>query len=224
MTVTLKGQRSEGGVTASKEGSRVVLRETFTYVLISDSKTTTRTQVLSAAGMPIVGLTTSTAGTCSEVDAQRDPRNWQVWTARATFSSDGDDQIVDPGNPSGGPTTWFPVWKIGNEYYDEIADIDAAGIPVVNSAGDPFDVGVVKRKMVSTYRFSQYESDSLTEKQISDKSNIVNDATYKGFTKRTLLLVVLGSERPVINGTRYRRIDFELRYKEGAPAGTFKES
>lgn len=183
----------------------------------------TRTAIMNYEGpeLPIVGITRTDDGcVCSGCTIERVEVNPRYWRAVYQFSSVANDQNPeDPENPSQDPTTWIPVWQVDYEPFEWVQQMDAAGAPATNSAGAPFEMGMQTSQTIAIFRFSQYEADTLTEKEIALRNECVNEVFFEGFEPYTLLLAVTGSQRGVFNGYPCRKIDYVVKYKVGLEGG-----
>ena len=224
LSIVGDGERRAGRTGCRLNGTRIENFDTYHYLVYSTETTgVDRDAVKLTAGLPRVGISMLPNGsTCTSVEAKRNEKNVHYWDVDCEFSTESSDQ--SPGqNPSDDPTTWIPTWKIDYENVDFIGTTDRNGTQLVNSAGERFDEGIVWTLPVSAWTFSQYEIDSLTEDDVAGRSNIMNQVAFNGFERDTLLLVVTGSERTIVNGFPVRRIDYKVKYFRGfAESGQYK--
>lgn len=231
MATTLIGEKRIGSGGIRLNGQAIEFVETYMYIVDGGSSSETRNNVLSTTGLPIVGTSTLASGAvCISKQAERSDVNPRWWEVTCEYASQNNNQSQqDPNNPSQDPTTWIPVYKIDYET-DQVAVTKFYGVsnathPIVNSAAQVFSTPLVKNQLIAVYRFSQFESDSLSEKTIMDRNDNVNSGVFKGFPKWSLKLNVLGCERGYYNGYAARKIDYMLSYKEGwAPSTWHKPS
>lgn len=216
-----EGREGKSGCRAN--GRTIENYHTFHYLIDAGSKTETRENILYSGVLPFAGITTRADGSvCSNVEIVRDTKNAQYWHGVVEYSTRSNDQDVGSGDAAD-PMTWTPIWKIDNALQDFVTPIDFNGVPILNSAKQPFDQGLVQTKTISTFRFAQYEPDTLTEADIAARNNSTNDADFNGFDKFTLKLTIEGSERGSYANVSARKIFYRIDYYQGDAAGTFKE-
>jgi hypothetical protein len=216
-----EGREGKSGCRAN--GKTIENYHTFHYLINAGSKTETRENILYSGVLPFAGITTRADGSyCSSVDITRDQANAQYWHGVVEYSTRANDQELGDGSVANDPTTWNPIWKIDNSLHDFVTPMDFNGTPVLNSAKQPFDQGIVRTRTITTFRFAQYESNTLTEKQIAKRNNSTNDREYKGFDKNTLKLTIEGSERGFFANVAARKIFYRIDYYQGDPKKTFK--
>lgn len=226
MAVSVVGNNEgrEGRSGVRWNGKQIETFHTFHYLIDAGSKTETRENVLYSGVLPFAGITTRVDGSvCSNVEAVRDAVNPRYWHATVEYSTQSQDQDAGSGGVSANPLTWIPRWKIDNEVVDWIEPMDSDGTPVANSANVPFDEGMPFPRNVSAFRFTQYEPDNLTEKEVGQRNGVINSKDFKGFPKYSLLLNVTGSERgKYSNGYSARKIEYLLKFRVGLKAGKYR--
>jgi hypothetical protein len=214
----------QGGVSVRKEGTGIVMVERMEFVIRTDSKTYTRGQVVRAAGMPIVNISTTASGAvCISKDAERDAKNPYVWRGKAEFQTSNNEQEQDPENPSDDPTTWIPRWKVRFEPYEETVFHDSQGRPIVNSAKDPFAAGFTRRRLIASMNCIQYENPALTLDDIMDRNEAVNDSPFLTLPAGTLQLYIKDAELGTWGDYAAWKIAYSLAYKKGIPAAKYRK-
>jgi len=78
----------------------------------------------------------------------------------------------------------FPEFTFGRKEIKEAAEADAAGVPLVNAAGDPLEGIEVDRSRLTIG--IKFYSINLTTAHILNYWNSINNAAWKGFGARTL--------------------------------------
>jgi hypothetical protein len=209
----LRGEKNEAQSGIRSSGGVPILDETYNYLVQAESLTTSRLSVLGTAGIPQVGITITSGGAavCRTVNAVRRADQRLLWDVTATFSSEVDErQSVQA--VSGDPTLWVPIYETKFERLQEIATKDAAGTAIANSAGQPFENGIIRARFIPIWEFFQLEAASVTDEQVIDRNETVNDATFKGRATKTLLCTVLSSVVGFYYGARRRLTRYSLRY------------
>jgi hypothetical protein len=210
-------------------GTTIEYVEKRSYLVDGGSKTVTRAEVLTTVGLPIVGISVldnNSGAVCSSIDCQSVPQNPRYFEVIAEFSTQASDQKSSPdpgGTVSPNPTSWIPVYRTSYEKHPVESVFDATGKLIVNSAGTQFAGSLTRFRTITTFTFSQYEPDTLTEQDLHDRNETVNNAIFRTFPKYTLLLSVLGSDRGYFNGYPARKVEYQLKYYKGPAASTFKE-
>lgn len=213
MTLTLVGERREGGGRIRSKSGIPVLEESFVWLVKSSDKNAAREDVLDTSGLPLVGATPSPSGygICQAKDARRDPINPTLWHVTAEFSSEVNEG-QDSQDPTTDPTAWIPVYETKFERLQEVVTEDLNGDPVANSAGQPFEQGLTIGRFIPVWEFYQFEAATVTDEQIIERNETVNNATFKGRAAETLLLTVMESTLGFFYGQRRRLTKYSLKY------------
>jgi hypothetical protein len=169
--------------------------------------------VLATSGIPQVGITVSSGGAavCRTVDAVRREDQRLLWDITATFSSDVDERQATQAI-TGDPTAWIPIYETKFERLQEIATKDEAGTAIANSAGQPFENGIIRARFIPIWEFFQLEASSVSDETVIERNETVNDATFKGRAQHTLLCTVLSSVIGFYYGSKRRLTRYCLRY------------
>jgi len=216
-TTTLMTEGREGDVTLGYQNKQLVVNETYNYkIRVSVSGGTTyldvdRAGILNTVGLPIPRLSTSPSGmgTCTNTSATRDPQNVSIWNVKATFSSSVEDNSQDS-DPSTNPTTWVPLRETYLEAFDTVLFKSVNDKPLVNGAAVPFANAQSIPKDNIRWDFAQFESSSVTDEYIADRNNKLNNASYKGRAKHTLLLKIRSSVVGRYYGSLRRLTEYSL--------------
>lgn len=213
MSATVLGEQSEGRSSVRSSGGVPVLDESYHYLVRTTSAAEDRTTVLSASGLPQVGITLSAGGiaVCKNVDAVRRSDQRTLWDVTATFSSEVDERQATQ-SVSGDPTEWVPIYETKFERLQEIMTEDADGDAIANSAGQPFETGIVRSRFIPIWEFYQFEAASVTDEQVLKRNETVNSAIFKGKEIHTLLCTVMSSVIGFYYGNRRRLTRYALRY------------
>lgn len=213
MSATVLGEQSEGRSSVRSSGGVPVLDESYHYLVRTTSAAEDRTTVLSASGLPQVGITLSAGGiaVCKNVDAVRRADQRTLWDVTATFSSEVDERQATQ-SVSGDPTEWVPIYETKFERLQEIMTEDADGDAIANSAGQPFETGIVRSRFIPIWEFYQFEPASVTDEQVLERNETVNSEIFKGKDIHTLLCTVMSSVIGFYYGNRRRLTRYALRY------------
>ena len=217
MGTTLRGEKSEGKSTIRSTGGIAVLEESYSFLVEADSVTVSRLEVLNTTGLPIVNESTSASGfcICQHLDATRREDQRTLWDVTATFSSEVSEGQSGSGGGGGvntDPVEWIPVYETKFERLQEQVTTDAAGVSVANSAGQPYENGIIRARFIPIWDFFQFERASVDDEEIIDRNETVNDAVFKGRAEKTLLLTVVSSVIGFYYGQRKRLTKYSLRY------------
>jgi hypothetical protein len=216
MTHVFLGEQRPGKISIRSSGGAPVLDETYHYLVRADSTTANRLSVLATTGVPVVGVTFSPGGfaICKSVDAVRREDQVLYWDITADFSSDVDDRQSSQ-NPGGSdPTTWIPVYETKFERLQEIMTKDSSDVAVANSAGQPFENGIIRARFIPIWELFQFESASVTDEQVLERNEVVNDATFRGRLEKTLLCTVMSSVIGYYYGASRRLTKYSIRYNK----------
>jgi len=165
--------------------------------------------------LPRVGVTLSALGiaVCKTVNATRREDQRTLWDVVATFSSEVEER-QNVQSVSGSPTTWLPIYETKFERLQEVTTKDAAGDSIANSAGQPFENGILRSRFIPIWEFYQFEPATVTDEVVIDRNETVNDATFKGKAAKSLLCTVLSSVIGFYYGSRLRLTRYAIRYNE----------
>jgi hypothetical protein len=213
MPATILGERSEARSSVRSSGGIPVLDEAYHYLVRTTNVAEDRLTVLSAPGLPQVGATVSSNGAaiCRSVDAVRRPEQRTLWDVTATFSSEVDERQTTQA-VSGDPTLWVPIYETKFERFQEILTEDVDGDAIANSAGQPFETGILRSRFILIWEFYQFEAATITDEQVLDRNEIVNLEIFKGKAVNTLLCTVMSSVVGFYYGARRRLTRYAIRY------------
>lgn len=212
---TLLGEQSQGRGGIRSSGGVPILDETYHYLVKMAAVTADKVDVLSVSGVPLVGITQTINGyaICKTVDAVRREDQRLYWDVTAVFSSEVDErQSVQ--NIKGNPTEWVPIYETKFERLQEVVTKDVAGNRVANSAGQPFETGIIRSRFIPIWEFYQFEPDTVTDEQVIERNEVINSAEFKGREAKTLLCTVLSSVVGFYYGARRRLTRYSLRYND----------
>lgn len=213
MSATVLGERSAGKSSVRSSGGIPILDETYHYLVETSSAAEDRLTVLSASGLPQVGITLSSGGVavCRTVDATRREDQRTLWDVTATFSSEVEERQGTQ-SVSGNPAEWIPIYETKFERLQEIMTEDVDGNAIANSAGQPFETGIVRSRFIPIWEFYQFEPESVSDETVLSRNEVVNSAVFKGKDIHTLLCTVLSSVIGFYYGNRRRLTRYAIRY------------
>ena len=204
----------DGGIRADYNNGMIDREEDWHYNVLADSKLQNRADILfNTPGLPMVGSTIMNGMLCKGGDAQRDPDKALLWKVALTFTTNVDqDDANAGGQQQGDPTLWIPVRRTMWETKEEVSDTDASGNPCVNTADQPFETKVVRRRRLPAWEFTQWEPLSVTDDDIIARAEVMNSGTYKGKAAKTWLCTVQDSSVGFFAGYRCRMTIYRLVY------------
>jgi len=211
-------KRGGSGSVKRGESSSLVFTSSVTFLVVTDSKSVTREEVLlQTPGLPIVGLLYGPYQlVCTSKSCTRSEVNPLYWDVVCEFESNKEDQKQDPNNPSDNPTSWVPVFKVDSFVTREVVLAEDKTTPtpqiIANSAGTPFETPLTEIKTLAQFSFVQFESPSQDLKAIMDRNNCVNKTTFAGRSARTLLLELANAELGYFGGFQAWRIAYKCTY------------
>lgn len=213
MTHVFLGEQREGRSSIRSSGGLPVLDETYYHAVRADSTTADRLAILATPGVPVPGTTVSAWGgaICKHVEATRRKDQVTYWDIVSEFSSDVDER-QSSFNPRTDPEAWVPVYETKFERLQENVTKDTSGVAVANSAGQPFENGIIRARFIPIWELFQFESASVTDEQVIARNEVVNDATFRGKAAKTLLCSVMSSVIGYYYGARRRLTRYSLRY------------
>ena len=216
MALTIRGEKRVGDIRIRSKGGLPIIEETWEYLVTADSVIeSNRLDVATLDGLPVVNVSTSTSGLtiCRSKSAVRRDENALMWDVTCEFSSEVDEgsQTQDPESD---PNVWVPIYETKFERLQEIVTRDVNGTPIANSAGQPFQTGLTISRFIPVWEFYQFEPASVTDEDVIERNETLNDATFKGRAAETLLLTVLTSVVGFYYGSRRRLTKYSLKYND----------
>lgn len=215
MTVTVRGQKREGSGRVRKSKDTLLFEETYSFSVYTDDLATTRLQVLSASGIPVIGQTLSAGGraVCISLSAERNPANAYEWNVTAEFSSEvEEDSSGSDAGQGTNPTDWIPIAEMSFETYQFYRQFDINKKPYVNSAGFPFSGGIPETKTIAKFDFDQFEASTLKLEDIIDRNETVNLGSFLGKPQMTWKLSITNAKLGFYYGYKCWRISYSLAY------------
>jgi hypothetical protein len=215
MANTFLGEARPAQIAIRSSGGIPILDETYHYLVRAESTFVSRLSVLGTTGVPQVGITASSFGfaVCKSVKATRREEQATLWDVVAEFSSEVDEKQNNQ-DPQTDPNFWVPIYETKFERLQEHATTDRNGDPVANSAGQPFENGIIRARFIPVWEFFQFESASLTDENILDRNEVVNNATFRGRAANTLLCTVMSSVIGFYYGSKRRLTRYALKYNK----------
>lgn len=190
-----------------------VYEETLHFLVQADYKTQSRPEILRTSGLPVPGNVYGVAA-CISLTTDRREDNPLYWDVTAQLSSEVDEGSggENPTDPNTDPQAWVPIYETKYERYQELVTKDQSGAAIANSAGQPFETGLTVTRHIPVWEFFQFEAATVTDETVIARSEVVNNATFKGRAAKTLLCVVLSSVIGFFYGQRRRLTQYQLKY------------
>jgi len=212
------GEKREGSARIRSSGGIPTIEETYSFLVRADSKSTSRFSVLATAGLPIVNVSASSYGLtiCRTKDATRREDQPDLWDVTCEFSSEVEEgQDAGSGqDPESDPETWIPVYETKFERREEVVTKDFAGSPITNSAHMPYPTGLVIGRFLPVWEFYQIEAATITDLQVLNRCEVVNELEFRGCDAHTLLCTVVSSVRGYYYGAARRLTQYRLCFND----------
>jgi hypothetical protein len=213
MASVLQGEQRQGQSAIRSSGGIPILDETFHFLVKADSANESRLTVLATPGLPIANVSVSSFGNavCKAVTAVRREDQPKYWDVTATFSSEVDESQQKE-SQSQDPQEWVPIYETKFERLQEIVTKDYNDDAIANSAGQPFENGLVRARFIPIWEFFQFEAASVSDETVIDRNEVINSVAFKGRAARTLLCTVMSSVVGFYYGRKRRLTRYSLRY------------
>jgi len=213
MASVLQGEQRQGQSAIRSSGGIPILDETFHFLVKADSANESRLTVLATPGLPIANVSVSSFGNavCKAVTAVRREEHPKYWDVTATFSSEVDESQQKE-SESQDPQEWVPIYETKFERLQEIVTKDYNDDAIANSAGQPFENGLVRARFIPIWEFFQFEAASVSDETVIDRNEVINSVAFKGRAARTLLCTVMSSVVGFYYGRKRRLTRYSLRY------------
>lgn len=205
--------KREGATSLRSSGGIAVLDETYIFIVEATAKDEPYLNVLATSGLPVPGVSISSSGygICRSLSGERWSDNPYYWTITAEYSSEVEENQSSQ-DPRSDPQVWIPIYETKFERLQEISTTDTNGASIANSAGAPFETGVTLSRFIPIWEFFQFESAMVTDEQIIERNETVNEDVFKGRAAKTLLLTIVSSTVGFYYGNRVRFSKYQLRY------------
>ena len=207
-----------GDVRIRSQNGMPIIEETYGWIVQADHAAEEYIDIARAPGLPIVNVTQSAGGltVAKSIRGKRREQAVLLWDFTVEFSSQVQEDNDGGGgaDPGSDPTTWVPVYETKFERLQEVATKDLDGDAIVNSAGHAFETGLTTSRFIPIWEFFQFESASITDEQILERNEVVNETEWKDRAEKTLLLTVERSTLGFYYGQRRRLTKYSLKYNE----------
>jgi hypothetical protein len=221
MSTSIRGSNfaRPGNAKIRSKGGFPVYECQYTFIVEATTTNESYANVIQTTGLPIVGLDRDPTGyaICTGKVATRRIENTKIWDVVCDFSSEIDDSSGSSGDPTTDPGEWVPIWETKYERYQELVTRDINGDAVANSAGQIFQNGLTITRKIPVWEFFQIESAGISDKQIIDRSDVVNSAAFsrggETYAAKTLLCNVLSSVVGRYYGELRRLTQYQVKYK-----------
>jgi hypothetical protein len=204
---TLQGRKRSGQTRLSTSNGIPSYEETYDYVVVANSAAESYASLRSTPGLPVVGVSLSGIAVCRSLSgSQRE--NSLVWDFSAEFSS----EVTENEDSNDDPNAWVPVYETKFERIVEPALEDVNGDPFTNSADQPYPNNLMIPRFLPIWTFSQFEPATVSDEDIVDRNETVNDGVFRGRAAKTLLMTVESSQLGFFYGARRRFTQYSLKY------------
>ncbi len=205
----------------SLEGVREYTKE---FTVRTDSDSTGAREVANASGLPrkgdvyFFGGETDIGALCWNVDPQQDSENQRVWRVTCRFSNDikgsmgtplGGDPRYDVENPLDAPPE--VVWSSWSE--TEIVTRDRQGIPILNTAGQPFSPPLIrmrKRRMVTITRNEAFFPVGIDQ----EYTDTINADVFYGWPPKTARIDDITASAHFAQAMLYWKVRYVIQFKK----------
>jgi hypothetical protein len=210
---TLLGLQRKGQATLRSRRGVPVFEESYYYLVQADDPGQQRLEILRTPGLPLPGRDTSAGGlaVCTSNSANQREDNLLLWDVQSDYSSEVEEG-QDSQDPDTDPQAWIPVYETKFERIQEPASKDRLDAPIANSAGAPFEVGVMLSRFIPIWEFYQIEAATVTDEQLLERNEVTNSGVFKGRPAKSLLCTVLSSSLGFFYGQRRRLTQYQLKY------------
>lgn len=149
---------SKGPITSRLAGQVLVIEQDIVYKIDADAVDQNPNELLATPGLPVAKVTSNSDGMlCKGVSLSQNESLRTRWLATCSFSSDVKEG-TDPLTPQqGDPVDWIPQAEIEWEFIDEYCRKDLDNKAYLNTAGDPFETGLVITRKIPVRVFTQFE-------------------------------------------------------------------
>ncbi len=214
--LTPNGKR-EGGIRASYNNGIIDREEDWHFDVLADSKEQDRFDILfNTPGLWKIGIDIINGMLVKSGDAQRHPDHALRWIVTLTLTTSVDQNDANAGGQQqGDPTLWIPVRRLLWEPKEEVVDTDASGNPLVNTADQPFETKMVRRRNCPAWEFTVWDNLSVTDEVMLSRTEVVNNATWPAGSSRvakTWFLRVIDSTVGFFSGYRCRMTTYRATY------------
>lgn len=208
----------EGGIRANYVNGMIEREEDWHFNVLADDIDQNRSDILfNTPGLPIIGVTISNNMLCKGGDAQRDQEKALLWRVALTFtdSLDSNDAANNNAQQGGDPTLWVPVRRLLYEQKEEVMDTDPSGNPCVNTADQPFETKVTRKRFCPAWEFVQFDPISVSDIAVLAHNEAINNAAWptgSGLLAKTWFCRVLDSVVGFYAGYRCRMTTYRVVY------------
>ena len=210
---TVIGQQRQGDIRVRSSRVGPVVEQTIVYKVRADSKFEPDASVILSPGLPRVDQSVTSDGwaVCRSLAAVRSEEHAEVWNVTAEFSSEIEEGQQNPA-PGTNPELWVPVYETKSTRLEEHVTKDINDVAVSNSAGQPFENGLVITRLIPIWDFFQFESAAIDDETILERNETVNDSTFRGRDAKTLLCTIVSSVIGFYFGAPRRLTQYQLHY------------
>lgn len=217
---TIVGEKRGKEVKYASEGGEIIISVPVYYTIFDSSGTESRHTILQTSGLPLIRSSVILDGipailTCKAKSAKQDEKNLKYWTVTCELDNrpESSNRNVDE-NDSQDPTTWVQLVRLEYEQSEDVANVDNQGIEIVNAARRPYGAPIVRKRLIPTIPFLQYEPLTRTLDEIVAWNESLNETTYLNQPKGCWQLIINDADIGVIRGVQCWRIEGAIKYKK----------
>ena len=207
--------KREGATSLRSSGGIPLLDETYVFIVKATAKDEPYLDVLATSGLPIPGVSLSPSGygICRSLSGDRWQDNPYYWNITAEYSSEVEEN-QNSQDPRTDPQVWVPIYETKFERLQEISTTDVDGDSIANSAGAPFETGVTLSRFIPIWEFFQFEPATVSDEQIIERNECVNEDVFKLRPAKSLLLTIVSSTVGFYYGRKVRFTRYQCRYNK----------
>ena len=216
---TIVGEKRGKEVKYASEGGEIIISVPVYYTIFDSSGTESRHTILQTSGLPLIRSSVILDGipailTCKAKSAKQDEKNLKYWTVTCELDNRSEQQSSRNENDSQDPTQWVQLVRLEYEQTEDVANVDYQGIEIVNAARRPYGAPIVRKRLIPTIPFLQYEPLTRTLDEIVEWNESLNESTYLGQPKGCWQLIINDADIGVIRGVQCWRIEGAIKYKK----------
>ena len=210
---TLLGAKRVGDVTIRATKNGPVLEQTWHYLVEADGTEASRIELAEAVGLSVGVSVVDGVAVLRSLRGSNREGSIYLWDFIGDYSSEVEENANGSnGDPTSDPLTWVPIYRTRFERIESVLTKDSSGTAIANSAGQPFEEGIVRARKLPVWEFYQFDAASVTDEQVIELSETINSTTFRGRAAKTLKLDILSSEVGYYYGQRRRLTHYSLTY------------
>jgi hypothetical protein len=231
---TIIGQRRQRSAEIVSNDGKIDYSTTLVYIVYDDQGGASEAQILLTPGLPVTNEPISLPGVpyqcaCKSKKCDQWESNARYWNVTCEIVNTEISVWIPPtgggggGGGSGGsgggendsddPESWTPQVTLSFEQEEEALLSDVYGYAIVNTAERRYAQPLIRKRLIPTWKFTQYENISLTIDQLMARHETVNSTEYKDKPIGTWMLLVDGCDSGIRNGKKVWKVSYCLKYR-----------